>query len=135
VVDDTDTVDVPTPVDVVIVDDHDQFRAAVRAVISRAPGFRVAGEAATGEDGVVRCAELAPALVIMDINLPGIDGIEATRRIVADRPDAVVVLCSSYEADALPASARTCGASTYVNKEAFSPSLLRSVWDEHRPRG
>jgi len=131
---DTGGVENAAAVDVLIVDDHDQFRAAVRAVIDRTPGFSVAGEAATGELAVERCAELAPSLVIMDINLPGIDGIEATRRVVADRPETVVLLCSSYEADALPSSAQSCGAATYVHKESFSPSLLQSLWDEHGAR-
>ena len=70
-----------------------------------------------------------PAVVLMDINLPGISGIEATRRIVAASPATVVVLMSTYDAGSLPSEAADCGAARYVHKEDFSPSVLREVWD------
>jgi two-component system, NarL family, invasion response regulator UvrY len=120
-------------VDVMIVDDQAPFRAAARTVVSLADGFGVAGEAETGEDAVTRAGELAPGLVLMDINLPGINGIEATRRITEDRPGTVVVLMSTYTAEDLPADAMNCGAAAYVHKEDLFPDVLRRVWDEHRP--
>ena len=67
----------------------------------------------------------------MDINLPGINGIEATRRIIEARPETVVILLSTYRADDLPADAGTCGAAAYVHKEDFSPAVLREIWDDH----
>jgi two-component system, NarL family, invasion response regulator UvrY len=69
--------------------------------------------------------------VLMDINLPGINGIEATRQIVAANPDIKVILLSTYRADDLPADAATCGAARYVHKEDFGPAVLRETWDEH----
>jgi DNA-binding NarL/FixJ family response regulator len=63
----------------------------------------------------------------MDINLPGMSGIEATRRIVAARPDVAVVLLSTYQADDLPADARHCGAAGYVRKEDLTPQVLRQI--------
>jgi len=123
-------------VGVLIVDDQPPFRSVARTVVSLAPGFAVAGEAETGEASVEAAADLDARLVLMDINLPGINGIEATRRIVATRPDTVVVLLSTYTEDDLPADARTCGAARYVHKEDLSPAMIREVWDEAvRSRG
>jgi two-component system invasion response regulator UvrY len=115
-------------VGVLIVDDQAPFRAAARSVVRATAGFFVAGEASSGEDAVEKAANLLPDLVLMDINMEGIGGIEATRRISADRPGAQVVLLSTYDAQDLPSDARTCGAVAYVHKEHFGPDVLEGVW-------
>lgn len=115
---------------VLVVDDQAPFRLAARNVVGRADGFELVGEAASGEDGVEQASALHPDLVLMDINMPGINGIEATRRIVADGSDAVVFLCSTYQLSDLPPGAPTSGARAYVNKEELTPSVLRRLWDE-----
>ena len=115
---------------VLVVDDQAPFRLAARMVLKRAEGFELVGEAATGEESVERVAELSPDLVLMDINMPGINGIEATRRIVAAAPDTVVFLCSTYQLGDLPADARTSGARAYVNKEELGPDVLARLWAE-----
>jgi two-component system cell cycle response regulator DivK len=74
----------PEPVSVLIVDDQAPFRSAARAVLALSPGFAAVAEADSGEAAVAAAAELTPALVLMDIHLPGIDGIEALRRLRAD---------------------------------------------------
>ncbi|HXY91100.1 MAG TPA: response regulator transcription factor [Acidimicrobiia bacterium] len=117
-------------VPVLIVDDQAPFRRAARAVVTATPGFEVVGEAESGEEAVRMADALAPGLVLMDINLPGINGIEATRRIMTNHPDAVVMLLSTYQADDLPADADECGAVAYVHKEDFGPSLVRDVWSK-----
>ena len=122
----TDT-SAPTDVGVLIVDDQAPFRAVARTVVQLAAGFEVVGEAASGEEAVELAAALHPKVVLMDINLPGINGIEATRRIVAADPDAVVIMLSTYRADDLPADAGECGAARYVHKEDFGPAVLREV--------
>jgi two-component system, NarL family, invasion response regulator UvrY len=116
-------------VSVLIVDDQPPFRAVARTVVDLAPGFAVAAEAESGEAAVSVAAEVAPELVLMDINLPGMNGIEATRRIVEAAPDTVVILLSTYDADSLPSGADTCGAMRYVHKEDFSPAVLRDTWE------
>jgi DNA-binding NarL/FixJ family response regulator len=116
-------------VSVLVVDDQVPFRLAARAVLRRAEGFTLVGEAATGEEAVELVQELAPSLVLMDINMPGIGGIEATRRIHEASPDTVVFLCSTYAFDDLPHGAATSGAVAYVNKEELGPAVLRRLWD------
>ena len=117
-----------------IVDDQAPFRRAARAVIGATPGFDVIGDAETGEAAVEMVDELKPGLVLMDINMPGISGIEATRRITGAHPDVVVMLVSTYQEADLPADARDCGAAAYVNKEELGPKLVQDLWAEHAPR-
>ena len=85
--------------DVLIVDDQRPFRSVARTVVNLVGGWRVAAEAETGEDAVDAAERVRPGVVLMDINLPGISGIEATRRIVASHPGTRVVLLSTYAVD------------------------------------
>ena len=119
------------PVPVVIVDDQAPFRRAAHAVITATDGFTVVGEAGSGEEALEMVEDLGPALVLMDINLPGINGIEATRRITRAHPQLVVMLLSTYQAADVPADAGDCGAAAYVHKEDFGPALVRDVWTRH----
>lgn len=116
------------PVNVLIVDDQAPFRGAARAVVGATPGFAVVGEAESGEQGVEMAASLEPDLVLMDVNLPGIDGVEAVRRITTSRPDTVAFLLSTYRSEDLPSGARECGAAAYIRKEEFEPALLERLW-------
>jgi DNA-binding NarL/FixJ family response regulator len=115
-------------VKVLVVDDQAPFRRAAQAVVAVTDGFEAMGDAESGEDAVEMAAKLHPHLVLMDINLPGINGIEATRRIKAADPCTYVILLSTYTLDDLPADARTSGAMCYVHKEEFEPSLLEDIW-------
>jgi two-component system invasion response regulator UvrY len=118
------------PVPVLIVDDQAFFRSAARAVLAVTPGFAAVGEACSGEEALTRVEEFVPELVLMDIHLPGISGIEATRRIVAADPGIAVVLLSTYAAADLPKDARSCGAAGYIGKADLTPRLLRTVLRE-----
>ncbi|MCU1351311.1 MAG: response regulator receiver protein [Acidimicrobiales bacterium] len=117
---------------VVVVDDQAPFRLASRMVLARTADFALVGEAASGEEAVVVAGELQPDLILMDINMPGITGIEATRQITAAHADTVVFLCSTYALDDLPADAATSGARAYINKEELTPDLLHRLWAARR---
>jgi DNA-binding NarL/FixJ family response regulator len=119
---------------VLVVDDQEPFRVAMAAVVEATDGFAVVGAVASGEDSVVAARDLAPDLVLMDVNLPGIDGVEATRRIRAEpRADGtpVVVLLSTYDEDEFDAVG--CGAAAYVPKGAFGPDRLVHEWQAAQP--
>ena len=115
-----------TEVRVLIVDDQEPYRRAMAAVVDATDGFVVVGSATSGEESLDVAAELRPDLVLMDVNLPGIDGIEATRRLSSapDRP--VVVLLSTYDEDQFELAG--CGAAAYVAKAAFGPDRLAEAW-------
>ena len=113
---------------VLIVDDQEPFREAARMVVELTDGFEVIGEAESGEAGVEAALELQPDLVLMDVNLGGIDGTEATRRILAERPSTVVFLVSTYEPAEYEPKAAECGAAAYIPKAVFGPDRLEEAW-------
>jgi len=111
-------------VDVLVVDDQPAFRAVARALVSVTPDLCLVAEAETGEQAVDVATMLRPSVVLMDVNLPGMSGIEAARRIVAADPAVKVVLMSTYAAGDLPADALTAGIAGYLRKEDLTPDAL-----------
>jgi DNA-binding NarL/FixJ family response regulator len=120
-------------VSVLVVDDQPFFRGAARDVLSALPGFREVAEAASGPEAVALALELRPDLVLLDVRMPGMDGIEAARRIKAAAPGVVVVLISIEDVAGVPSAAQDCGAVALVRKQDFGPSLLRGLWAMHGP--
>ena len=121
--------DASHPRSVLVVDDQAPFRLAARAVLRRLDGFEFAGEARSGPEAIDLVAALHPALVLMDIHMPQMSGIEATRLIVAEHPDVAVILCSTHDPKDLPADAAASGAIAYVSKEHLSAATIRELWE------
>ena len=101
---------------------------AARLVVDATDGFDVVGEAETGEDSIQMAQDLDPDLVLMDVNLPGINGLEATRQILSTTARVVILLLSTYEADEYAPRAAECGAAAYIPKSEFSPDRLEEAW-------
>ena len=116
---------------VLVVDDQVVFRQAARDVISATAGFDSVGDAASGEEAVAAAERFRPDLVLLDVRMPGIGGIEAARRIREDHPGTVVVLISIEDSGELAEDGRASGAAAFVRKQDFGPALLRSIWEAH----
>lgn len=116
-------------VKVLIVDDQESYRSAARLVVSLTEGFEVVGEADNGESGVEAALGLRPDLVLMDVNMPGMDGLEATRRI-RDQDGPRVLVLSTYEADEFSARAEAAGAIGFISKADFDPLSLTEAWSK-----
>ena len=117
------------PRSVLVVDDQAPFRLAARAVLRRLDEFEFAGEASSGPEAIELVSALRPALVLMDIHMPEMSGIEATRRIVSVHPEVSVILCLTHDPKDLPAEAAASGAIAYVSKEHLAADTIRELWD------
>ena len=111
-----------------VVDDQASFKRATAAAVASTELFTMGGECETGEAAIELIPDGSSGIVLMDIHMPGMGGIEAARRISATRPDVIVLLTSTYDIEDLPQDAADCGATAYVNKEHLSPELLTRIW-------
>jgi CheY-like chemotaxis protein len=109
-----------------VVDDQEPFRRTMAAVVEETHGFVSVGSAASGEEALAAAAKLRPDLVLMDVHLPGTDGIEVTRRLTKESGGPVVVLLSTYDEDEFEIAGS--GAACYVAKAAFGPDRLADAW-------
>jgi len=117
---------------VLIVDDHAIVRKGIRALLSEADGFEVVGEADNGQEAVLRAEESSPDVILMDLLMPGMDGIEATRQITSRRPGAHVLVLTSFAADNKVFPAIKAGASGYLLKDSSPDELVRAIRQVHR---
>ena|SRR2546423_665126 len=117
------------PVRVLIADDHRLFAEALRAILSSDGRLDVVGLAASGDEAVQKVNELEPDVVLMDISMPGLDGVEATRQILAEHPDLQVLMVTGSDARQDVDAARTAGAAGYVTKDRIAAELVGAILD------
>jgi DNA-binding NarL/FixJ family response regulator len=118
---------VSEPLRVLIADDHVLFRDGLRALLRSAAGTQLVGEATTGEEAIRLAAEIQPDVILMDIRMPGIDGIEATRQIVRTSPHIGIVMVTMLEEDHAVFAAMRAGARGYLLKGADHEEMLRAI--------
>jgi len=116
-----------------IVDDQEPFLDALRRLIAAVPGFVLAGEASSGEDALAMVDEVAPQLVLMDVRMPGMGGVQAARSLSERHPEIMVVLISVHGQEELPdALVDGEGPARFVHKQNLRPRMLRELWAQRR---
>ena len=111
---------------VLIVDDHEVVRKGVRSLLLRS-GYDVCGEGIDGEDGLAKAKELRPDVIVMDVSMPRLNGLEATRRMRGILPDIQVVILSQHESPEMVRQAVSSGARAYVTKSSIGKNLLAAI--------
>jgi DNA-binding NarL/FixJ family response regulator len=119
------------PVRVLIADDQALFRSGLARLLAADPRVEVVGEAADGLEAVSRCADLAPDVVLMDLKMPTVDGVEATRRLLAANPGVRVLILTAFDADCHVLGALKAGACGYVLKDATPEGIVCSILAAH----
>jgi DNA-binding NarL/FixJ family response regulator len=120
---------------VLAVDDNSAFRTLLRTLVDATDGMEAVGEAGCGESALEVVEELEPDVVLMDIEMPGLDGLSASKAIKERFPSTVVVLVSATHPEELRPDAMTCSADEIVWKPHLRPQLLREIWERHRESG
>ena len=115
------------PIRVMVVDDHDLFRSGLRQLLEAEPDIQVVADPRRGEEAVERAAELRPDVVVMDVNMPGMSGIEATRALLEVSPDSAILMLTVSDADDEILDAVLAGASGYLLKDAQLAEILAGV--------
>ena len=117
---------------VLAVDDQPVFLDVAREVVAATPGFHWLGGATNGHEALDAVGQLAPTLVLLDVRMPGMDGLETAQRISESHPDVLVVLVSVDESPALGPAVVASGAAALVRKQEFGPAMLRRLWRTHK---
>lgn len=112
---------------VFLVDDHDLVRHGIKKLLDDAAGIKVVGEAKSGEEAIKLCKEFEPDLILMDIRMPGIGGLEATRKLLRSHPGIKVLVLSAFEDDLFPSKLLQAGASGYITKGAGVDEMVKAI--------
>src|SRR6185503_12805485 len=115
------------PIKVLIADDHVFYREGVRALLNNSPEITVIGEASNGDEVVAKAAELEPAVILMDLKMPGMNGIEATRKIIGTQSNIGVLVITMFDDDDSVFAALRAGARGYLLKDADKDELVRAI--------
>ncbi|HLA97068.1 MAG TPA: response regulator transcription factor [Anaerolineales bacterium] len=115
------------PIRILIADDHPFYREGVRTMLSIIPEIEIVGEAESGEEAIVQAAALQPDVILMDLKMPGLNGVEATRRILRNSPHIGVLVLTMFEADESVFAAMRAGARGYLLKDVDQDEVVRAV--------
>jgi len=114
-------------INVLLVDDHELVRTGIRRILEDVKGLKVIGEAETGEEAVLFCRKIEPNVVLMDMNMPGIGGLEATKKIIRYSPDIKVIVLTVYSEDPIPTKVMQIGAAGYLTKGAGADEMVNAI--------
>lgn len=114
-------------INILLVDDHELVRTGIRKILDEVKGLKVIGEAKTGEEAVSFCRKSEPDVVLMDMNMPGIGGLEATKKILRNNPDVKVIVLTVHTEDPIPTKVMQNGASGYLTKGAGSDEMVNAI--------
>lgn len=114
-------------VKILLVDDHELVRSGIRLILERVAGFVVVAEVKSGEDAIRYCRKDAPDIVLMDVNMPGIGGLEATKQIVRMSENTRVICLSMHTENPIPAKVMQMGASGFITKDAETEEMIRAI--------
>jgi NarL family two-component system response regulator LiaR len=123
-----------TSIRVLVVDDQAIVRKGICALLATEPGIQVVGEAETGREAIASSQQLRPDVVLMDLVMPGVDGLEATRRITASHPDVRILVLTSFDGDDKLFPALRAGALGYLLKDSGPEDLVQAIHDVHAGR-
>ena len=118
-------------INVLLVDDHELVRTGIRKILDEVKGLKVIGEVSTGEDAVQFCRKTVPDVVLMDMNMPGIGGLEATKKIIRYAPDIKVIVLTVYTEDPIPTKVMQIGAAGYLTKGTGSDEMVNAIRAVH----
>jgi DNA-binding NarL/FixJ family response regulator len=120
------------PIRVLIADDHTLYREGVRGMLRSVPGMEVAGEAGNGDEVIAKAEQLQPDIILMDIKMPGVNGVEATRRVLHTSPHIGILVVTMFDDDESVFAAMRAGARGYLLKDADLDELVRAISAVHR---
>lgn len=114
-------------INVLLVDDHELVRTGIRKILDEVKGIKVIGEVETGEEAVIFCRKEEPDVVLMDMNMPGIGGLEATKKIIRFSPDTKVIVLTIHSEDPFPTKVMQLGAAGYLTKGAGPDEMVNAI--------
>lgn len=114
-------------INIVLVDDHKLVRTGIKRILEDVPGIKVVGEAGNGEEAMQVVRQTKPNIVLMDIKMPGLGGLETTRKLLRLNPDLKIIIITAYENDVFPIRMLQAGASGYLTKGASQDEMIRAI--------
>src|SRR5579885_32374 len=116
---------------VLLVDDHKLIRTGIKLILDQTADIRVLGEASSGEEALERARALKPQVILMDVSMPGIGGLEATRKLAVGLPDARIIVLSAQTAEPFPMKLMEAGASGYITKDSAEDEIVTAIRRVH----